>query len=107
MKKILIISVIVIVVVLAAGFFVFKFLTQPENLIQTEQPNNQNNTEEVPQVQLEVGGVQTEGENNQGGLIICSDKCGDGVCQKSDPECKDNMNCICPETPQDCPQDCK
>lgn len=113
-KKILIISIAAIVLILLAGFLAFEYLTKPENKIENSiggtgteiQPDNQNSGEEVPKIGVNVGGVQTEG-GNQKGLTICSDKCGDGVCQAADPECKKDMNCICAETPQDCPQDCK
>jgi len=43
---------------------------------------------------------------NVGVITVCQYKCGDGICQKDDGVCND-MNCICAETPKDCPEDCK
>jgi len=107
-KKILFfIILIIIAAVAAAGVFVFKYLNQGSGETSTS-AGQKNPLEQTPQVQM--GGVQVEGENGQnnaGGLIICLDKCGDGVCQKSDPDCTDSMNCICPETAEECQQDCK
>ncbi|MEK7080435.1 MAG: hypothetical protein AAB925_01205 [Patescibacteria group bacterium] len=92
-KKFLIAIILILAVVLVAGFFAYKYLGQV----------NSADTENLP-VQIEAGGTQPDG----GGLSICFDKCGDNVCQKTDPNCKDNsMNCICLETSQECPQDCK
>jgi len=94
-KKLLIAIIVILAVVLVAGFFAYKYLNPAEQ--PAEQP-------EIPQAQIEVGGTQKNG----GGLSICLDKCGDNICQKSDPDCKANsLNCICPETVQECPQDCK
>ncbi|MBU4204797.1 hypothetical protein KKE19_01545 [Patescibacteria group bacterium] len=77
-----------------------------------EQPSNNGIEGETGQEQLEVSGPENNnpvGEEekpntNQGGLIICRDLCGDGICLNS--VCSDDMNCPCPETPEDCPQDC-
>ena len=94
-KKILIISIVIIIAALgAAGFFAYV-------------QNSISGTDNAPQVQVQAEGAVTQSDNGAGMLLVCVDKCGDGVCQKSDPECKDNLNCVCLETPQDCPQDCK
>lgn len=121
-KKTLFILVIILIVILLVSFMVYKYVagfkTGAQNLSSGTQiqkgsdkissgsagsiANNQ-------QVQIEVGGVQAEGNTGLGALSVCLDKCGDGICQKTDPNCSknNNLNCICPETPQECPQDCK
>lgn len=118
-KKNLIILIVILAIVLVAGFFAYKYFlgVKSENNNpadgQNQQeagnvPENSGEQENFPQIELEAGGVKTEGGNTGGGLIICADKCGDGVCQKTDPSCTaGNMNCTCPETSQECPQDCK
>ena len=122
-KKILIALIITIIVILLLGFVAYEYVLAPEfntknsaNGVKTEQktenPSGNDNTANIStQVQLQAGGVQVQATdgNSNGNFSVCSDKCGDGICQKTDPNCtKDNsMNCICPETPQECPQDCK
>ncbi|MBU3934597.1 hypothetical protein KKC00_01400 [Patescibacteria group bacterium] len=76
-----------------------------------EQPSSGGAEEGTEQEQPEIGSPENNnpaGEEepniNQGGLIICFDQCGDGVCLST--TCTDDMNCPCPETPEDCPQDC-
>ena len=112
-KKILIVLILVLAVILIAGFLFYKYLNQlPESVknsndgASTENlSGDQNNN--VPQFQIEQGGIGAQGENGGGSLTVCSDKCGDNICQKTDPECEDNsLNCVCPETVEDCPQDC-
>ncbi len=89
-KKFLIILVAVLVVILLLGIAAYRYLI-------ADKANIQNS----------VGGIGTEIETQpQTGLFICADKCGDGVCQAPDPECK-SMNCVCLENQQECPQDCK
>ncbi len=99
-KKNLLVIIILAAAVVIAGFFAFLYMNQSknagvENSVGGTSVEQQNTSENTPAAQ--VGG----------GLTVCLDKCGDGICQKSDPDCKDSMNCICPETPQECPQDCK
>lgn len=110
-KKILIIIIIVLAVVLVAGFFVFKYLSQIKGRDTQNSlggANIENKKEEDKSNQLEVGGIKMETEGNKPGLIICADRCGDGVCQDKEPACKDNdLNCTCAENSQECPQDCK
>ncbi len=90
-KKILIILAIAFVIILALGFLVYKYL----NFSGVEVENS-------------AGGVKTESELNKGAVTVCLDECGNGKCQKLDPGCDvGSLNCICAETPQDCPQDCK
>ena len=119
-KKILLTLVILAAVILLVGFIIYKYSVGFRANVQdytggantqapvTEQNLNQNNNS-LPQVQIQAGGAQAQGENGAGTISVCLYKCGDGICQKTDPNCgKDNnLNCICPETPQECPQDCK
>ena len=50
--------------------------------------------------------IELKGENH--GLIICADKCGDGICQDKVVTCADgNLNCSCQESKEECPSDCK
>lgn len=114
-KKKIGVVIIGLVIIGVAGFLAYKYLSLPgirnQNLTggpaqtSSETPvaspqNSGNMVTPLPSLSVEA--------NGSGGIFtICSDKCGDGICQKKDPECKDNMNCICPETKDDCPQDCK
>lgn len=111
-KKILIALVVILAVIIIAGCFVYKYLvnlgssvensiggTNTENIQQLDQGTGDN-------IQVTPDGIQADGTNGGGTLTVCSDKCGDGVCQTSDPECND-LNCTCVEDPQECPQDCK
>ncbi|OGZ62451.1 MAG: hypothetical protein A3C58_03625 [Candidatus Staskawiczbacteria bacterium RIFCSPHIGHO2_02_FULL_34_10] len=107
-RKILLV-VILLILVLIGSFFLYKNLNQNNNLeTQQENLNKKDNTldqKEKPQIQLNNPDIEVQGG---GGLFICSDLCGDGICQKTEPTCKNgSLNCICPETPQECPQDCK
>lgn len=129
-KKVLFILIIIIAIILLVGFIVYQYVAggypsgrvNVQNLIggaQTEKKSDNTSDDQgnpvinAPQVQIQAGGVQAQGEPGGypglGTLSVCSDKCGDGVCQKTDSNCdKDNnLNCICLETPQECPQDCK
>jgi len=115
-KKILIIALIIFVIVLGVGILVYKnFKDNKPNIenslggANTVNENEQNQTQEnnnLPQIQAEI---KTEGNTGIGSLTVCLDQCGNGVCQKSDTNCEknDGSNCICAETPQECPQDCK
>ena len=48
-----------------------------------------------------------EKQNENSVLLVCVDKCGDGVCQEVATDCKEgNLNCACLENITDCPQDC-
>ena len=119
-KKILTILILTIAVILLAGFGAYKYMSNHVVKVQdsvggaqTEQragnaSGQDNSSANVQQIQIQAGGVQAEGSGT-GTLSVCVDNCGDGICQKTDPACgKDNnLNCVCPETPQDCPKDCK
>ena len=113
-KKILIILGVILIVVLIAGFFVYKYLKDVEKTVENNQEEAIIETSEQGQERppVDLGNPQIEIQQQSGlpaqpGLTICVDKCGDGVCQALDPECKDSMNCICAETKVDCPGDCK
>ena len=115
-KKVLIVSGAIIVAILLVVFAVYKYSansgTEVQNITggaQTEVQSPTDQSSNIPQVQIEAGGIQTEGGSGQGMLTVCMDKCGDGVCQETDPNCGENsnLNCVCPETPQECPQDCE
>ena len=99
-KKNIIIVLVLLVIILVVGFFVLSN--------KTEQKNSTNNNVPQVQVQLQNGAVVAQPSNNssQGSLTVCLDKCGDGICQ-TNPDCKPGANCLCPETKQECPQDCK
>lgn len=111
-KNFLIISALIIIIILLAVFAFYKYMPVPtpskiQNSAggaQIEKPSDNS-----PGVQIEVGGVQAEGQKGGGTLTVCLDKCGDGVCQTTDPNCaKDGtQTCICPETPSECSKDCK
>ncbi|MCX6718465.1 MAG: hypothetical protein NTY81_02585 [Candidatus Staskawiczbacteria bacterium] len=117
-KKVLIILIALVVVILLAGFAIYKYTgnsgiktqnsaggaqTQTEQTPENSSAGQDNAIISAPQVQ-----IQAQGENGGGSLSICVDKCGDGVCQKTDPNCDaNNLSCICPETLKECPQDCK
>jgi hypothetical protein len=107
------ITLIIVAVLILAGFAVYKYSARPAENANTQNsaggaetevpPDNNQDIPEISDVQ-----IQTENGGESGGLIVCVDKCGDNVCQKTDPSCQPNsMNCVCPETSQDCPQDCK
>lgn len=119
-KKVLIVSAVALVIILLAGFFVFRYLnqikaTETQNSLggasidnSAEQKNN--SAQQTSPVDIGAGGVEVNGGsggNGGDGFTVCADRCGDGICQKPDPSCKGKLNCTCPETPQDCPQDCK
>jgi hypothetical protein len=110
-KKFFTIILIILVIILIGGFFLFKNFNNNSGVenslggINTESLNNENESqnETVPQIQVEA-----EGQTGQGELLICVDECGNGICQEPDSDCgKDGIyNCICPENPEICPQDC-
>ncbi|OGZ73415.1 MAG: hypothetical protein A2998_01310 [Candidatus Staskawiczbacteria bacterium RIFCSPLOWO2_01_FULL_37_25b] len=119
-KKILITSVIIFVIILSAAFLFYKYIgsvgTEIENTAggsntetQTERQSSdeENITDSAPQVEIQAEPIT--GDSNSQGFSICLDECGDGICLETDPDCgkdKNNLTCICPETPQECPQDC-
>lgn len=114
-KKVLVIVGVILIVVLISSFFVYRYLKDLEKTVQNnegevkiktpgeqiiipdENSQNQDQPNNIPQVQLQP----------QGSLIVCADKCGDGICQPVGTICDDNLNCVCSETKEDCPSDCK
>jgi len=109
-KKIIILLVIALLLVLGFGFLIYQYFTTISNSQTPPTENSQNFGQETqPENNIEIGpdGIEVNG-GNQGGLVICADKCGDGICQKEDTACEGgNLNCVCQETSADCPQDCK
>lgn len=102
----LLIALIGIIVIGVAAYWYLGTTTEVQNSAGGASTENQSedNSQSAPDVQIE--GVNAEGVQ-QGGLIICVDECGNGVCQPIDENCNTNLNCICPETAQSCPDDCK
>lgn len=112
-KKVLTILIIALIVILVSTFLIYKYIssskTGVENTaggVNTEEQKNQENLL-TPQIEIEAEAVT--GDSSSGGmLIVCLDKCGDSICQKIDEKCQSqSLNCICPETKEECPQDCK
>jgi len=118
-KKILTIVLVFFVVILLIGVFIYINLNnnKPNPNIEnslggtnTESPagNEQNTNPGNNQPQVEVKVEPDNSSNSIGTFTICVDECGNGVCQAYDPDCEtEGLNCICSETHQDCPQDCK
>ncbi len=116
-KKILIVSAILIVAGAASAVVFYKNAHQAPVAPVTPAPESEQtpntNATQPPSPQspnITNGGITVTPQNpsSQGIFTICSDKCGDGICQKADPTCKsDDPNCVCPETVKECPQDCK
>ncbi len=112
-KKVLVVAIVILIVVLVAGFFVYKyFILDRKDMNSTTnqqavQPTQQSNLPiiEGPKVELQSPTVQTQ---QQDSLMICADRCGDNICQKAGQICpsNDNLNCACAETHADCPKDC-
>lgn len=97
-KKILAALIIILVVVILAGVVACIKLAQDSGGVQ----------DLTGGAMFNLDGVQVENDGGAGGMIICSDRCGDDVCHIQDSDCPEgNMNCICPETPEECPQDCQ
>ena len=109
---------IILVVLVLGGLAFYQYSvsnTQQQKSSDSNQQNTDqedNNTAEVQIEGIEFNGSDTSGGEGdsgpQGGLIVCVYKCGDGICQKDNVSCDANdMNCICQESIQECPQDCK
>ncbi len=121
-KKILIILVILLLVVLVAGFFIYKNLIGSSATNDSEGSALKTPGEQAQEIQQNLGSqnivpenqdlpsvnIKAEGQNGGGFLTVCLDKCGDGICQTADPNCKEgNSTCICAETKEECSKDCK
>ena len=105
-QKGLIIGGIVALLVLALIGVYYYQMSLPVSPGQDTSPSPSPSVSSSTSVILESSGITVEGEGS-GGLVACRDLCDDGICQKTDPQCKYDLNCICAETPQDCPADCK
>ncbi|HLD70556.1 MAG TPA: hypothetical protein VI937_01570 [Negativicutes bacterium] len=105
---IIILSLIGLALIVGAGFYFYASVfpkSQVENVnggLNTQMP--QENDSDAPTVEVEAE-VRTEPASG-GGLTICADQCGDGICQDRDAYCN-SLNCICIENSKECPQDCK
>ena len=118
-KKSVTIIVVLIVLTAAIAFVVYEYMTA--GTAKSLQNGNQaNQALEIPaelknekpisqkNATVQVGGIKAQGSSGQGTLIICSDTCGDGVCSNAVPVCKEgDFNCICAESHESCPVDCK
>jgi hypothetical protein len=119
-KKVLIILIIALIAILVSVFLIYKYIDSIRNGVEntaggidTEEQKNEENLGKdnnlIPEIEIKTEAV-TGGSSEESMLIVCLDKCGDGVCHDTKEEClpKDkNLNSICPETKEDCPQDCK
>lgn len=93
MNKKIVLILILAVVVLGCGAFGYNYFMKEEA---------------KPSVQVLPDGVTVEGTNGGGQFTFCADKCGDGICQLNGSACDDtDFSCICQETKEACPADCK
>lgn len=103
--------------VLAVGFASYQYVMNGSPETQTpavkEQESSsiplQDTNSEVQNTNPEVKtqGVKAVGTSGGGTLTVCSDWCGDGICQSTYQYCQNNdLNCICLESHADCPADC-
>ncbi|MCX6724375.1 MAG: hypothetical protein NT155_04415 [Candidatus Staskawiczbacteria bacterium] len=112
-KKVLLTLIVALVAILLSGFIIYKYTVNPAPVVKVQNLTGGAKTDSKsspkPIVDAPTVEIQAQGGSGAGFLSICLDRCGDGTCQKTDPNCgkKDNLNCICPETHQECPQDCK
>ena len=116
-KKLLVwgaLAVVVLIVIIGVYMMMQNNQKTPTSLEQNDQPNTvtqpsdqdttpQNDTNQ-PTVDVQVGGVTTT--EGGGGLLVCVVRCGDKVCQKTLVCPKGDLNCVCDETPESCPEDC-
>lgn len=107
-KKVLGILAVILVVVLTGAFFGYKYLSNPtptpEDLTggTFNSAGEEEKSDNLPDIQIKTD------QPIDNGFSVCSDQCGNGVCQKEDLSCdKKSLNCVCAENSQDCPQDCK
>ena len=103
-KKVLIAVAIILVVLV--GIVLLKQIFDNDSNVQNSAGGAK--IENIgPNVELGDIEIETKGSSSSGGLTVCTERCGDGVCQTKDDACvNENLSCICPETLQDCPQDC-
>lgn len=104
-NKILMIVILVVPLLFIGGFSLYKHIvpTKTDYIIRETGDNSEKTSNNTADQKNKIEDIPT-------GLYVCADRCGDNICQFADPECGEentNLNCICPETNQDCPQDCK
>ena len=122
-KKILAVSAILLILIFIAGLALYGYIINRNDKI--KMPADENTavetstmTENIPDIKFQNGSIQMQDSSDPKGipseqaeeptLTVCVDKCGDGICQKKNLDCKDsNLNCVCQEMVSDCPQDCK
>lgn len=102
-KKILVILLVVLLLLLIGSVGVYSYFFIGKN-------NNQDDAQKNPPKNsdfiLENSEIEIEGSQS-GGLIICADKCGDGICQTQQETKCAKLNCTCLEDALECPADCK
>lgn len=105
-KTLIIIAAIILLAIVAVGFAIYANFQKQES--QKQGSDNSIITGDKTADQTGDGAQDNTKTENDGGLFICADKCGDGNCDNYDNyHCKDNNpNCACKETEQDCPIDC-
>ncbi|MBM3206053.1 MAG: hypothetical protein FJZ43_00310 [Candidatus Staskawiczbacteria bacterium] len=110
-KKFLLISIVGIVLAVIGALLAYSYIFQNNetNLDFIESKNTQNQTNNSNDSNVGIDGIELKTSNEvKEGLIICSDKCGDGICQDKNSMCEDgSLNCICIESALDCPSDCR
>lgn len=113
MNKKALFGIIIFILLGGVGFLAYQYaasnLAQENIPSQNTSENGQPSNSQAPQENESADdfGAQVEYIGEPGGLTICSDKCGDGICQvESEKKCA-NLNCVCQEDKQECPQDCK
>lgn len=97
-KNIITVAIIAVIIVIAAIAFGWYYYSVSGPVVPADTNQSENTSPEDSGIEIQTG--------SQTGLNICIDKCGDGVCQKVDLKCVDNLNCICLEDTNECPQDC-
>lgn len=100
-KKIILILIITFAVFFIAGVLIFQYI----NKIDSAENRSADAVENLESNQSSMEKTEPV-EKPKGSLSICMDKCGDGICQISNEDCGE-IDCICLETPQDCPKDCQ
>ena len=112
-KKILYTIGAIIIILIVAGVAYFMYWNnQGSNVPLNNAVSNTESSNTATQTQPTTvdAGVTIKSVNSgtSGSITVCSDKCGDNICQKTDTSCTPgSLNCICAESHQDCPADCK
>jgi len=105
-KKLIFSLIILILVLVAGGIGAYQYFQNQPILQESGQQQNQDSNDS-PQVEVVDPNIEFGGSGG-GQLTICKDECGNGVCQmQAEAEaCESGINCICAETPKECPVDC-